>query len=89
MSEHDLLLKIGEADVELHNATLALALAKRKVTYAETRFLESKLAKERLVEKLRVFRLQMVDVEITHREQDIARFKEALPELLKNDKWNK
>lgn len=89
MKEDELLKLIAAADVELHNANLAVSAAKRKVTDAETLYLESKLAKERLIEKLRVHRMQTVDVELTHREHDIARFKEALPELLKNDKWNK
>lgn len=89
MSESDLLSKIAAVDIELHNATLAVAAAKRRVTDAETAYLEAKLAKERLVEELRMHRLETVDVELTHRELDIARFKEALPELLKNDKWNK
>lgn len=89
MTESELLELIAAADIELHNATLAVCTAKRKVTDAETMYLESKLAKERLVEQLRVKRLRSIDVELSHREKDIARFKEALPNLLKNDKWNK
>lgn len=89
MTEVELLKLIADADVELHNATLAVSKAKRDHTNAETLYLETKLAKERLLEQLRIYRLTTVDYELSHREKDIARFKEALPDLLKNDKWNK
>lgn len=89
MTEAELLKLIAAADVELHNATLAVSAAKRMHVDAETLYLETKLAKERLVEELRVHRLTTVDYEMDHREKDIARFKEALPDILNNDKWNK
>lgn len=89
MSESDILDKIKAADVELHNATLNVSSAKRNLMNAETAYLEAKLAKERLVEELREYRLQKVDEELTYRDIDIARFKEVLPDLLKNDKWSK
>ena len=89
MTEEELLNKIKEADVELHNATLAVSNAKRAHTHAETAYLEAKLCKDRLLEELRVYRITTVDYEMDYREKDIARFKKVLPDLLKNDKWNK
>lgn len=89
MKEAELLGLIAAADIELHNATLAVSKAKRAHTDAETLYLETKLAKERLCEDLRVLRMTRVDYEMDHREKGIARFKEALPDILKNDKWNK
>ena len=87
MTEADLLNKIAELDIELINAKLVHVNAKRTAMHAETIFIECKIAKERAVEELRVYRNTTVDYEPTHQEKDIARFKAALPNLLKNDKW--
>jgi t-SNARE complex subunit (syntaxin) len=89
MTEDDLLRLIAVAEVELHNAALAVSSAKRAHTHAETSYLEAKLCKDRLLEELRVYRITTVDYEMDYREKDIARFKKALPDILKNDKWNK
>lgn len=89
MTEEELLNKIAAIDIELHNAALSVANAKRMHMHAETKFIEAKLTKERLTEELRALKLASVDEELTYREKDIARFKEALPDILKNDKWNK
>ena len=89
MTEADLLEKIAALDIELMNAKLVHVDAKRAVMHAETVFIEVKIAKERAIEELRVYRAAAVDYEPTHQEKDIARFKKALPDLLKNDKWVK
>lgn len=88
-NEVDLLQKLAEVEVELRDARNSLADYKRKVTEAETKVIEIKLSQERLMEEIRVCRNETVSVELSARERDIERFREALPSLLENDKWNK
>lgn len=88
-NEVDLLKKLAEVDIELRDARNSLSDSKRRVTEAETKVIAIKLSKDRLMEEIRVFRNQTVSEELTEREKDIARFKEALPSLLENDKWNR
>ena len=87
MTEEELVVNIENIDIELKNAKLALAAAKRAAVDAESIYIEIKLKKERLVEELRVCRAAKVNRELTHQEKDVERFKKALPELLLKDKW--
>ena len=87
MTEEELVVNIENIDIELKNAKLALAAAKRAAVDAESIYIEMKLKKERLVEELRVCRATKVNRELTHQEKDVERFKKALPELLLKDKW--
>lgn len=83
--EQELLLAIAEVEQELSNIRLRLSDYKSKLIQTESDLIGSKIAKERLVEQLRRFRLSQVDYSETPREKDIARFRQVLPSLIKED----
>ena len=60
MTEQEMLNELAEADKELHDAKRLLADARRRWTEAETTVINAKLHKDRIAEKLRIFRAQQV-----------------------------
>ncbi len=84
MNEEELLQQIAEADSEYRMALSKVNELKKTLLDAETVLININLHRARLREQLRVWRNQNVDdMETTDREEDIARFRKVLPELLK------
>lgn len=86
-TEEQLRQALEDADKELRQARNKVSTLKKALTDAESEMIEAKLLRDRLIEKMRVWRNENIDdLETTDREEDIARFREVLPELLKKVK---
>jgi flagellar biosynthesis chaperone FliJ len=85
MNEQELLNQILETEDELKHARLSLSDLKEKLTNAETNLIGLKLKKNRLEAQLQKKRNEAVSVSEyeTAYEEDIERFRQKLPELLK------
>lgn len=75
---------IENAEKELKQARNRVAVLKKAWTDAESEMISAKLTRDRLVEQMRIWRNANIDdLETTDREEDIERFKQVLPDLLK------
>ena len=84
-TEQELLNQISETEDELKHARLSLSDLKEKFTATETYLIGLKLKKDRLEAQLQKQRNEAVSVSEyeTAYEEDIERFRQKLPELMK------
>ncbi len=78
----ELELQLHEAELREKDARSHVSALRKKLNEAESDLLTAKLGRERLVEKLRVFHKTTVKYEPTAREEDIARFREVVSDLI-------
>lgn len=86
ITEQEILAAIKEMEREQKEARAQVAFHKKAAVDAESRLIAANLGYERLVEKLRVLRLQNPVQEEEYRERDIREFRERLPEITKKIK---
>ena len=82
MDEQQLLAALAQADRNYEDAKYKMAQAKRLWIDAESMVLETKLAYERLQERLRVYRKTTPGSFLESREADIEGYRERNPEVV-------
>lgn len=83
MNEQELLKQIAEAENKYKAAQLQMAKAKKAWVDAESLVIETKINLERLQQKMREFKENDTTYVPDARDEDIARLKANLAELLK------
>jgi hypothetical protein len=81
ITEQDILAQLVEAEREYQDAKRILAEAKKRWLHAETEVINTSLAKERILENLRVHRNTTPQPDTSLRTQEIKYFQEKYPEL--------
>jgi len=80
-TEKEYLTQIKDTETEITSQQNQMIWYKRCVSETESRLIEAKIRKERLVESLQQLRNSTIDRDLTDREQDIKDFRNRNPEL--------
>lgn len=88
LSEEDLLKQLAEADDNIKHASRRMREVAQELVKAETELIGAKVHKQKLVEQMRVLKLQLPEAESGYepalaREKEIEEFRKRLPELMK------
>lgn len=82
MLEKELLLKIEENAIELAAARRVVSKLKSELVHAETDVVSLKINEDKYKEQLRVLQARTIKYELSDKDKDIERFKQALPEIM-------
>jgi hypothetical protein len=80
-TEKEYLAQIKDAEQEIASQQTYMVWYKRCVSETESRLIEVKIRKERLIESLARLRNSTIDRDLTDRDQEIQNFRDRNPEL--------
>jgi hypothetical protein len=82
MTEEELILQLQEAEKEWHQAKRSFAEMKKKLTDAETKVVDSKIALDRAKEAWRIHKATTPKYETNRRDEDIEQFRKDHPDIV-------